>query len=395
MNKKVMIDKFADLLLNHSLGGITKRDVVMIKGEAIAWPLIAALQVKILKAGGLPDIFLIPPDNERGRVWSATVAKHAAPERLYMPESHLLRYKEFTKYIEILGMENPELVAKVMTPAMDKIMQLNATAAAIRGSKPWVITAMPTSAMARIEGMNYAKYEKLVYKSVTQDIKPLTKKADKMAALLQKTRVLKIITKEPGSAKLYKLKMDLSKSVILKDTKGPPASSLPCGEIYTSPDSNSVEGEIFLDLPFSTQGDVLQGVYMRFKRGKVVNYNAKAGQRFLKSILDTDDGAKRIGEVAFGFNPQLTKPMLDPLFCEKLAGTMHLALGTGFPAAHVTNLSNKAGQMKYKTLVKTGVANVSAQHVDLVVSFRHGGAGQAVYLDNTRLNVRNGNWDTK
>jgi aminopeptidase len=390
--KKNVFDKWADILLNHALKGIVAADVVMIKGESAAWPLISALQEKIYKAGALADVFLVPPDNERGRAWGATAARLGKPPRFKrLPQWQKHRYAEFTKYIEILGMEAPALVRNADGPLMNRIMRLDDELVRIRREKPWVITMFPTEAFARIEGMPFPAYRKLLLKGSTMAPGVLLKKAERLAKLLRKTKTIRVITRDPKAARPYELRVSLAKSIILKDG-GTISANIPLGEVFTSPDSSSVEGEIFLDMPISTRGDVIRGVYLKFIAGKAVSFRAEKGARGLARIIGTDSGSKRLGEVAFGINPGLTTPLMHPLFCEKLAGTMHFALGNCLPEGLVGAPASRKDSARFRALVKSGVANVSVQHVDLVVSFRKGGAGKAVFLDDRQLRLRNGNW---
>ena len=104
------LETWADYLLNYSLDGINKDDVVMIKGENICWPLMSVLQDKVIAAGALADLNIVAPDNDRGKVWGTSMAKHGTAEQAEkVPEWHLQRYEAMTKYIEILGASDPEL----------------------------------------------------------------------------------------------------------------------------------------------------------------------------------------------------------------------------------------------------------------------------------------------
>ena len=104
------LEKWAGFLLEHSLGGINPEDRVMIKGERVCWPLIAVLERKVTEAGAVPDVYLVPPNNERGRVWSATMARAGSSEQIErVPEWHRARYESMTKYVEVLGGEDPAL----------------------------------------------------------------------------------------------------------------------------------------------------------------------------------------------------------------------------------------------------------------------------------------------
>lgn len=391
MNKN-HLSRWADILLQQSLRGIVGNDVVMIKGEEAVWPLIEVLQEKILRAGGLVDVFLVPRDNERGRTWSASVAKFGRLSRLKtLPDWQRLRYRSFTKYIEILGMASPESTRGVRGPVMRRILSLENELSKIRLGKPRVITMFPTAAFARIEGLPFARYRELVIAASIQDPRRLEKSAERLAALLRGTDRIRILTRDRRSRRSCELQVGIAQRGIIKDTET--LGNIPCGEVYTSPDARSVEGDVFLDMPISTQGDVLQGIYLRFRAGRVISARAQRGSRRLAEILDTDEGARRLGEIAFGINSKLTQPLAHPLFCEKLAGTMHIALGESFPRAFAADPATAAGRARLRACVSAGIANTSAQHVDLVVSFRRGGAGEAVFLDDRRLCLRDGNWD--
>ena len=102
------LETWAGYLLDHSLGGISADDRVMIKGERIGWPLLAVHERRIVQAGAIPDVVLVPPNNERGRVWSSTMGRHGTASQLErVPAWHRARYEEMTKYIEVLGAEDP------------------------------------------------------------------------------------------------------------------------------------------------------------------------------------------------------------------------------------------------------------------------------------------------
>jgi len=108
------LETWADYLLDYSLGGISQDDIVMVKGEHIIWPLMSVLQEKIFAAGAIADICMVPPDNNRGQVWGASITKHGTIEQIQrVPAWHKDRYEAMTKYIEILGSESPELFANL------------------------------------------------------------------------------------------------------------------------------------------------------------------------------------------------------------------------------------------------------------------------------------------
>ena len=160
------LEKWADYLLDYSLGGIKKDDVVMIKGENICWPLMSVLQDKIFTAGGIADINIIAPDNDRGKVWGNSIAIHGSLEQINkVPQWHLDRYKAMTKYIEILGVSNPDYFRNSKEELAKEIMKADAPVKDIRLNKPWVLTLFPTKGFADMEGMTLQEYSDFIVKS--------------------------------------------------------------------------------------------------------------------------------------------------------------------------------------------------------------------------------------
>lgn len=384
------LNKWAKILLDHSLQGVKKGDIVLIGGELAAWPLISTLQDKILKAGGMADISLRPPDNERGRVWGAAVARLGRMSNLATaPRWQRLRNETANKFIEILGMEHPELSRSPAGPLLKRILQLDSELRDICRKKKWVVTMYPTRAFASLEGLPFNRYSGVVLKGSTEPLSKTRSCAQRLISRLSGTKMITVVTRAPRSSRVLNLRIGVAGRRILTDLSG---LNIPQGEVFTSPDANSVEGEIFLDMPILAQGAVIRGIYLKFSGGRVVSSRAEKGGEILSEMLNADSGARRLGEVAFGINSGLDVPLKHPLFCEKLAGTMHIAVGKCFPQAFVADQTTKKGKAAFKNFVRSGAANTSVRHMDLVVSFRKGGAGKGVFLDGRELKLRNGNW---
>ena len=149
------LEIWADYLLNHSLEGVRLDDSVMIKGEPITWPLISVLQDKIFAAGALADVNIVAPDNDRGKVWGASMARFGSISQIEkVPKWHIDRYRAMTKYIEILGAENPAMFADLPDDTSKAITIADEPARSIRLLKPWwVLTLYPTKAFADMEVM--------------------------------------------------------------------------------------------------------------------------------------------------------------------------------------------------------------------------------------------------
>jgi len=114
---------------------------------------------------------------------------------------------------------------------------------------------------------------------------------------------------------------------------------MPDGEVFTSPVETETEGEIRYTFPALYHGREVEDVRLRFEAGRVVHAEAARGGDYLASLLEMDAGARALGEVAFGLNYEIDRFTRNILFDEKIGGTMHLALGSGFPQAGGQNTS--------------------------------------------------------
>lgn len=384
------LEKWADYLLNYSLDGIKKDDVVMVKGENICWPLMSVLQDKIFAAGGIADINIIAPDNDRGKVWGNSIAIHGSLEQINkVPQWHSDRYKAMTKYIEILGVSNPEYFRNAKEELAKGIMKADAPVKDIRLNKPWVLTLFPTNGFADMEGMTLQEYSDFIVKASTVDPRLLDEVEEDIFQLLKKSSEIKIQTVHPKTRKELELKLNIKGRNIIKCTG---KRNFPDGEVFTSPDANSVEGEIFVDLPVFQGGMDIQGIYLRFDSGVIKEYSAEQGFEALKKIIETDEGSHRLGEVALGMNNGMNKVLKHPLFVEKVGGTLHIAIGQSYPEAYVDDNNSEEGKTKISELQSKGIYNQSAQHVDIVTDFRPGGSGKAVYVDDVKLEIENNIW---
>lgn len=383
------LDIWAGYLLNHSLGGINKDDIVMIKGEHICWPLITTLQNKILEAGAVVDVNLTCPDNDRGKVWSTAMAKFGSQEQIdRVPQWHIDRYNNMTKFIEILGAENPDLFKGGLEENAQSIMKVDEPIKNIRLAKPWVLTLYPTQGFADLEGMTLEEYTNVIVNASVVDPKMLEEVEEDIYNLLTKASTVKIETQCPKTNNLLTLTMNIADRYTVKCTG---KRNFPDGEVFTSPDANTVEGEIFVDLPVFQGGTDIQGIYLKFEGGKIVEYSAEQGHETLKKIIETDEGSHRLGEVALGMNNGIEKVLKHPLFVEKVGGTLHIAIGASYPECFVKD-DDENKEEKKEQFLKKGIMNKSAQHVDIVTDFRDGGSGRAVYLDNIKLEIENNIW---
>ena len=386
------LNTWADYLLNYSLDGISPEDIVMIKGEHICWPLISILQDKIFSAGAIADVNLVTPDNDRGRVWSASIARHGTVKQIErVPDWQMERYNNMTKYIEILGAENPALFEVLPELNAKAIMRADEPYKNIRLGKPWVLTLFPTQGFADLEDMSLEEYADVIVSASTVDPRMLEAVEEDIYQLMNKSNTITIVTEHPVTKEELVLKMDISKRNIIKCTG---KRNFPDGEVFTSPNADRVEGEIYVDLPVFQGGTTIQGIYLHFVNGKIVEYSCKLGHDALSKIIETDEGSHRLGEVALGMNNGIKHVLKHPLFVEKVGGTLHIAIGASYPECFTDDPNSIEGKNETESHLKTGLMNKSAQHVDIVTDFRPGGAGKAVFLDDVQLRIKNDIWVT-
>jgi len=385
------LEVWAGYLLDHSLGGISADDCVMIKGEAVCWPLMAVLERRVIEAGGIPDVFLVPPNNERGRALSAAMTRYGTEEQLKrIPDWHLDRYKAMNKYVEVLGAEDPAQFMGLTAEQSQALAAADRPYANIRLSKSWVITLYPTAASAELEGMDFETYERFIVGASTTDPRPLLEAEKKLAPVIDDGKTIRIVTEHPHTGRELGFELDISHGRAVMSFG---LRNFPDGEIFTSPNASSANGEIFVDLPVNYGGNDIKGIYLRFEGGRIVEYAADEGQDHLSAIIETDDGSHRLGEVALGMNPGLDRVLKHPLFVEKVGGTLHIAIGASYEDCYLEDPGSEAGKAEIERLVNEGVVNRSAQHVDIVTDFREGGVGRSVHIDGVELAPRNGVWE--
>jgi aminopeptidase len=226
--------------------------------------------------------------------------------------------------------------------------------------KPWVGCQYPTPALAQDAGMTLHEFEEFLYGAVLVDWNALREQMRRIADRFDAGSEVRIVGE--GTDLRFSLEARLGEVDAL-------GANLPGGEIFYSPVEDSAEGEItFSEYPACYLGRQVPGVHFRFEGGRIVEADAAGDVDFLLSTLDSDEGARRLGEFGIGCNPGIQKHMRNTLFDEKIEGTVHLAVGQGFPFL--------------------GGTNKSAIHWDIVKDLRRGGR---IELDG-ELVQENGEW---
>ncbi len=351
------VAEYAELLVERCLG-VQAGQQVLIRTQPAARPLVEQIIRLIARRGAHPLLrmnwTLFPADE----VWAAEapleLVGEIAPIDLHASDHMDAR-------ITIEAPDNTRGVAEI--PADRRALMKKAQAPFFRRTMadeiPWVGCQFPTAALAQEAGMPLAAFEDFFYGACLRDWDAESKAMHRIAARFDAADQVRIVGAET----------DLTLSLAGRSSEVDDGHvNMPGGEFFLSPIEDSAEGAILFDLPTELDTAPVDGIRMTFRGGRVEEASAEHGEDVLLAALDMDEGARFIGELGIGCNEGITKPMRNTLYDEKMAGTVHLAVGASYP--------------------KVGGTNVSALHWDLVKDLRDGGR---IELDGEVVQ-ENGTW---
>jgi len=264
----------------------------------------------------------------------------------------LARMKKMQAYIAIRGADNMnensdvpgdrlKLYSKTIRPVQD--YRVNQTR--------WCVLRWPAPSMAQAAGMSTEAFENLYFDVCTMDYVKMAKAMKPLEALMRRTDHVHL--KGPGTDLTFSIK-----GIGAKKCEG--TRNIPDGEVFSCPTLTSAKGTIQFNTPTLYAGTKFDGVRLELNEGKIVNASSNNTKR-LNEILDTDPGARYIGEFSLGFNPFIQSPMCDILFDEKIAGSLHFTPGQAYEDC--------------------GNGNKSAIHWDMVLIQRKEWGGGEVWFD--------------
>jgi aminopeptidase len=331
------IEKFAQILVDHSTQ-IKPGDRVAIEATTAAEPLIKALFATILERGGYPYLLVEFPDQEEILFKSASDAQLETT-----PVFRKLAYDEFESRMRIHSATNPRALSnvdprrqKLRQKAQASILETQMRRGADRSFK-WVTTLYPTEGLAREAGMSQKEYEDFVFHAChadTDDPVGIWKKAE-----IQQSEIIQRLEGH-DQVTLHGPNVELTLSIKgRKFVNGFGLNNMPDGEIFTGPVEDSLNGWVRYNYPAIYNGVMVEGVELTFSDGKVSSARADKNQSLLLEMLESDPGAKHVGEFAIGTNYDIDRFSRNILFDEKLGGTFHMALGAGYPETGSQNKS--------------------------------------------------------
>ena len=314
------LDKLADVLTTHSTK-VQRGEYVLIEGFDIPEEMIIALIRAVRGAGGIPLV-----EVKQNRI-QRELLRNADEEGLKLiGEYEGYRMKQVQAYIGIRGNQNIAEMSDVPTEGMQAYEKhwLAPVHFDIRVSKTkWVVLRWPSPSMAQSAEMSTEAFEDFYFDVCTLNYNHMEKAISPLKALMEATDEVHITGQGTD------LKFSIKDIPIIPCTG---ERNIPDGECFTAPVRESVNGIIHFNTPTLYQGTVFSDICLHFENGKIVEASANNTEK-LNDILDTDPGARYIGEFAIGFNPYIHTPVLDILFDEKIAGSFHFTPGQAYEVA--------------------------------------------------------------
>lgn len=332
------VEKLAQILVHYSTN-VQPGDWVLVNGDVLAMPLIHEVVKQVVRAGGRPTVLLTSDElNE-------LFLREADPDQLawLSPLDELMAAKldvriviraaSNTRALTGLDPSRQQTYQNARRPLSQAYMDRTAA-----GEHRWVGTLFPCPAYAQDADMSLAEYQDFVYAATFAD------QADPVRGWLevhdrQQRLVDWLKGKERVEVRGPHVDMTLSiagRTFVNSDGK----RNMPSGEIFTGPVEESANGWVRFTYPAIRDGREVEGVEFEFREGKIVAARAAKNEAYLLSQLDSDPGARYLGEFAVGTNSQIQRFTKSILYDEKIGGTMHMAVGAGYPETGSRNRSS-------------------------------------------------------
>ena len=336
----------ADVLVRYSTAVRPGERVMIAMTEIETFPLAQAVYEACVRAGAYPQVQFLSEKLRR------TLLKFGDGDQCgWLPEIEAFGMEWADVYFGLRGASETGLMRDMPAAALAANQRAQGMVSALRWEKTrWCLARVPTEAMAQQAQIDLATLEEMFFTACLLDYAACGRRWREQADGLQGARTVRIVAGE---------ETDLSFSVAGRSWRVFDGKiNLPDGEIYTAPLEETLDGRIHFELPGVFGGLLVPDIRLEWRAGELIHASASSNADYLWRVLSTDAGASRPGEFAFGMNPYINRFCQDILYDEKIAGTIHLALGRAYP--------------------ECGGVNQSSIHWDLVKDLRNGGA---VYVD--------------
>jgi len=313
----------ANNLLGYSLE-LKPGEKVLIEGEAGARELMISLVEAAFAMGAVP--FIDTGDSRLRRAW----LRGASREQMDLQVSwEINRVRDVDATLYLLAGDNACEMADVSPSALEASRLASEPLMTLLLAKRWCLLRSPTAAAAQSAGMSTEAFEDFCLSVSTLDYARMERAMDPLVDLMSRTDRVRILS--PGT--------DLSFSIRgIPVVKAAGKNNIPDGEVFTAPVRDSANGTISFNAPSLEDGTTYERVRLTLRDGRIVEADSSEPEK-MRTILDSDDGARFLGEFALGLNPLIVRPMKDTLFDEKIGGSLHLTPGRAYEDADNGNRS--------------------------------------------------------
>ncbi|WP_435361185.1 aminopeptidase [Haloarchaeobius sp. DFWS5] len=330
------IERHADVIVNHSVA-VEPGDKVLVAAPPVAEDLVVAVHEKLGEIGARPTLSM------RSSRAARAFMRASDSDDFDLNEHSLAQMEETDVVILIGGSENTNEMSDVDPETLTAYGQVQHPIQEERLSKRWVGTQFPAPGNAQEAEMSTEAYEDFVYRAVGKDWDEQREFQENMVEILDPADEVRIKSRDTTDIRMS------VKGMVTANDYG--ELNLPGGEVYTAPVPDSVEGEVLFDKPLMAQGREMTGVWLKFEGGEVVDHSAEKNEDVLTAVLETDEGARRLGELGIGMNRDIDRFTYNMLFDEKMGDTIHLAIG----------------QAIRHTVPEDQPFNESSMHMDMIV----------------------------
>ncbi len=321
------INKLADILINYSCK-IKRDEKVLIQCYGMtALSLVKSLISLVYSIKAIPFVTL--KDDSVSREIISGCRKD---QLKLMTKYDLTQIKDIDAFIGIRAHDNVNELGDIPSQKMNSYMRDYSslvTDARVNNTK-WVVLRWPNHSMAQLANTSLEAFEDFYFDVCTIDYSKMSKAMDSLKRLMDKTDQVRITG--PGTELSFSIKD-------IPTIKAAGERNIPDGEIFTAPVKDSAEGKLTFNTPAVYNGTTYENIFFRFEKGKIIEARSNFTEK-INEVLDTDEGARYLGEFALGLNPYITNFMGDPLFDEKILGSIHLTPGKCYDETPNNNTSS-------------------------------------------------------
>jgi len=330
------IREHAEVLVDHSTE-IQQGDNVLIRGQPAAEDLVVAVNELCAERGATTSVSM--GSSRASRAYMRAVDE----EDIELNEMALAEIEAADAMMSIRGQQNMSEQSDVPPETRQKQSAENKPIQQEYLEKRWNGTQFPTPSGAQKAEMSTEAYEEFVWSAVNKDWDAVEEYQSQLVDILEDADEVHI-----KSGETTDVRMSIEGNIVKNDCG---KHNMPGGEVFTAPIADSVEGEVLFDKPVMVHGREVLGARLVFEDGEVVEHDAEKNEEMLTSLLETDEGAKRLGELGIGMNRDIDEFTYNMLFDEKMGDTVHMAIGMAYE----------------DTVSEENERNDSAVHTDMIV----------------------------